>query len=201
METAKTREASAKKPISATSSSHGASAASAMREQAARFLATGASHKQVALALGVTEARVSQLADDEDVKRLVSEMAMAANEEEIAYAQSYKDLEKSILAHIAGNLAMATFTESVKALDVVHGIRVGAKQAQQLRDAMNMNPGVSLNLTLTPHATEKLVVTSSENREILTIADKPMVSMPSDSVESMMIKQTKELKEKEMIDD
>lgn len=157
------------------------------KERAAQFLASEMSHRQVALALGLTEGRVSQLASEKDVINRVAELVSAANEETRKRDRSYRVLESSIIDQVHNNLEMASFSEQVRALQVVSDIRVETDKSTSVKKAGNAGggPGVHLNLVLSPSVTG-LVHTTNERNEIITVDEKPMISMPSASVEQIM---------------
>ena len=92
---------------------------------------------------------------------------------------------------IQQNVAYAEFKEQVMALKVVTEISNSAgPKGQAKRNGGNGDSAANafnLNLVLTPGSAEKLAFSTNQRKEIVTVEGKPMVSMPSASVEGMML--------------
>ena len=162
-----------------------------VQEQAAHILATGAGHRQASLALGVTEARIAQLVADPAVTERIEELALEHAKAVNDRFQSYTELEKTLIAHINTSIGFSDFKDAVSALKVVSSIQLSNNRSGGAAAARTPEATPLVQVVLPEHAAAKLTYTTNERNEIVTVEGKPLVSMPSDTVEAMLTAQTK----------
>ena len=151
------------------------------------LLATGLKPAQVATIIGVTPARISQLAQEESFQLALAaktEELSKTDIEEVSLNAKYHAAEVALVTQVLQMAPMSELRDVVGALKVV-----GERQDKRklVTNPVPVGERVILNqviqLTLPNHATPELIL--SGNREVIAIGDRQLTPMSSEGVTNL----------------
>lgn len=151
------------------------------------LLATGLKPAQVATIVGISPARLSQLAQDESFKLALAsktEELAKTDIEEVSLNAKYHAAEVALVNQVLEMAPLAELRDVVGALKVV-----GERQDKRklvtnpvpVGDRVILNQVIQLNLP--QHATPELSL--SQNREVIALGDKQLTPMSSEGVTNL----------------
>lgn len=160
-----------------------------MQQRVVKFLAQGLKPAQVASIIGITPARISQLAQEpgfEEALALEREQYEVSDSDAAAAAllnSKYMALESKLIDTVDANAALMEPRDLVRALDVIgqRAQRMAQRATPRLEHAGS--PGLTVNINLPNHALPEYQVNAQS--EIIAIDNKPMAPLPAAGVKAL----------------
>jgi len=157
-----------------------APAASNTEDKALSLLGSGVSAEQVASALGVTAARISQLLSDKSFADQVAELRFQNLQQHNSRDASYDSLEDDLIGKLKQHMSLLFRpTDILKAIQIVNGAkRRGQSAPDQVTNQQNI-----VNLLL-PTMIKQKFVTNTVN-QVVKAGDQELVTMQSGNLLSL----------------
>lgn len=150
------------------------------KEHAILLLSQGISTAQVAAACGVSEAYISQLRADPEVREQIQEKRAADTLEDIKFDSSLEAAENMALEKIQRGLPFANMGQAIAAFRILNA----AKKRTGVAEQTETHVGVTVNLTLPVAATTKYVV--NNKNEIVEVEGKTMISATAKTLDTLL---------------
>lgn len=150
------------------------------KEHAILLLSQGISTAQVAAACGVSEAYISQLRADPEVREQIHEKRAADTLEDIKFDSSLEAAENMALEKIQRGLPFANMGQAIAAFRILNA----AKKRTGVAEQTETHVGVTVNLTLPVAATTKYVV--NNKNEIVEVEGKTMISATAKTLDTLL---------------
>jgi len=150
------------------------------KEHAILLLSQGISTAQVAAACGVSEAYISQLRADPEIREQIHEKRAADTLEDIKFDSSLEAAENMALEKIQRGLPFANMGQAIAAFRILNA----AKKRTGVAEQTETHVGVTVNLTLPVAATTKYVV--NNKNEIVEVEGKTMLSATAKTLDTLL---------------
>jgi len=152
------------------------------KDRLAKMLVLGIPQVKVAIALGISEGRISQLkTEDDELIGMIAKFQGKRAEHEIKQDASLEQIERNLLER---SVELSSTTESLaEAINAFHKIQ-DAKAKKALMQTPVEQP--KLELHLSDMAIGKLDIHMDGNRNILSIRGKTMATMPAKNVKEII---------------
>lgn len=151
------------------------------KEHAILLLSQGISTAQVAAACGVSEAYISQLRADPEIREQIHEKRAADTLEDIKFDSSLEAAENMALEKIQRGLPFANMGQAIAAFRILNAAKKRTGAAEQTETHV----GVTVNLTLPVAATTKYIVNTKN--EIVEVEGKTMVSATAKTLDTLLM--------------
>jgi len=145
------------------------------------LLAQGVPTSQIALAVGCTDAYISQLKADPEVQEVLADKASGRIKKDSAFDTKLETAEELALARIEAGLQFANLGQAVGAFRILNG----AKRRKDAHAADNSS-GTTINVTLTLPAAALPRYTLNGRNEIVDVEGKTMIAATPKSLETML---------------
>lgn len=156
------------------------------KEHAILLLSQGISTAQVAAACGVSEAYISQLRADPEVREQIHEKRAADTLEDIKFDSSLEAAENMALEKIQRGLPFANMGQAIAAFRILNA----AKKRTGGTEQADTNVGVTVNLTLPVAVTTKYVM--NNKNEIVEVEGKTMISATAKTLDTLLVEKAGE---------
>jgi hypothetical protein len=145
------------------------------------LLAQGVPTSQIALAVGCTDAYISQLKADPEVQEILADKASGRIKKDSAFDTKLETAEELALARIEAGLQFANLGQAVGAFRILNG----AKRRKDAH-ATDNSSGTTINVTLTLPAAALPRYTLNGKNEIVDVEGKTMIAATPKSLENML---------------
>jgi DNA-binding CsgD family transcriptional regulator len=153
-------------------------------ERILNLLGQGIAAENVASALGITPARVSQLLSNKNFAEKVTELRYNNLQKHNARDSSYDEIEDELIVKLKKALPLMFRPETIlKSIQVING----AKRRGQSAPEQIVNQNTVVNLVLPTQITQKF--TTNINNQVIKAGDQELITIKSDSLLNQLHKQ------------
>jgi len=153
----------------------------------AQMIVLRISHKQIAMALGVTEGRISQLiSDNHELIKLIAEYAGKQATEDIGKEAHLESIERKLIQHIDQLATQSdSLSEATNALGKIAKLRTD-RAALRLMDGGADDGATKLQLNLSNVGQAQINIMFSSAKEIIEINGRNMATMPANKLKTII---------------